>query len=75
MGHVFYLPIDKHQKFVLVALADHAQDDGTSVYPTHPRLAVKTSNSLRNVGRLMAALEADGWIRQIKRSAPGVVAE
>lgn len=56
-GAAFYLPIPKAEKLLLVAMADHANDDGAGVYPGNRRLQTKTSDSERNVRRLLRRLE------------------
>jgi len=43
-------------KFVLLALADHANDEGRGAYPSLDRLAKKTSLSRRTVQRALDAL-------------------
>jgi len=43
-------------KFVLLALADHANDEGKGAYPSLDKLATKTSMSRRTVQRALDAL-------------------
>ena len=74
-GSVYYLPLPKNTKTLLGAMADHADDDGTGVYPSHPRLALKTSDSERNVRRLVKSLMEDGWVFLVRKAAPGRAAE
>ena len=60
MGLAFYAPILSTKKLLLVALADHASDDGSDVFPGVPRLAIKCSISERHVQRLLRKFEAEG---------------
>ncbi len=71
LGAVFYLPVPKPEKLLLAALADHATDDGSGVYPGNERLAVKTSDTVRNVQRLLHMLEAAGIIARVAYAEGG----
>ena len=62
MGEVWGLRLSHGQQVVMLALADHAHDDGTHCYPGVPYLAWKTGYSERNVTRLLGELEEDGLI-------------
>lgn len=62
MGEIFNLPIPSIEKLVLLALADHARDDGTGAYPSIDLLARKSSLSRRGTQKVMRRLEQDGWI-------------
>lgn len=66
MGACFYLPIPKADKLLLLALADHANDDGQGVWAGNHRLSVKTSDSDRNVRRLLAHLESANLIARVR---------
>jgi hypothetical protein len=44
-------------QLLLLALADHAKDDGTSIYPSKRLLSWKTGYSVRQVQRLIRVLE------------------
>jgi hypothetical protein len=46
------------EKFVLLAMADHARDDGTGCYPSVTRLARKTSLTERGVQKVIRRLES-----------------
>lgn len=48
MGQVFGLAVDEDLKLTLLALADHADDDGTSVRPSIARIAWKIGSGDRN---------------------------
>ena len=68
MAHVWRLDLPAHQKYLALALADHAHDDGTEARPSQAHLAEKTGLSERQVRRLLAELlEA----RVIVRVRPG----
>ena len=45
-----------------LAIADHAHDDGTSIYPSIKQLAVKTRQSERTVQYQLRRLEECGWL-------------
>ena len=62
MSYVFDLDIPPHEKFVLLAYADHADHDGGSVYPSIATIARKTSMSERTVQRITRALEEKGYL-------------
>jgi len=62
MGAVFDLEISPNQKLVLLAYADHAHHDGTSVYPAAASIAKKTSYSIRSVRRIARELEGLGYL-------------
>lgn len=62
-------PKDSTQRFVLLALADHASDDGGNAYPSIETIATKCAMSERTVVRAINALIADGYlIRQRRQS-------
>lgn len=50
-------------KLVMLALSDHANDEGESAYPSITRLAQKTDLERRSVFRTLAALKQAGYIR------------
>ncbi len=58
MGAVFELEIPATEKLVLLAMADHARDDGTGCYPSINRLAKKTSLTKRGVYKVIKRLRA-----------------
>ncbi len=71
MGVVWQTELPKNLKMLLLALADHANDDGAGIYPGVARLADKTSDSERNVRRLLAELEDRGLIEAVAYRAGG----
>lgn len=50
------------EMLLALALADHASDDGTRVYPSIKALAEKTRQSERSVQYQLRAMEASGWL-------------
>lgn len=68
MGAIFELDIPAYDKLVLLAMADHARDDGTGCYPSIDTLARKSSLSRRGVQGIMRRLEDSGLIAPEKIS-------
>lgn len=62
MGRAFYADLPAHLKFCLVALCDHADDDGGNVYPGQARLAAKLSVAVRTVRDQVHELERRGYL-------------
>jgi len=63
MGRVFVTPMaSPADKLVLLALAEHAWDDGGEAYPSLRRLGLYTALSERTVRYALRRLEADGWL-------------
>jgi DNA-binding Lrp family transcriptional regulator len=60
------------QKFVLVALADHTQEQetGFECHPGQERIARMIGASRQTVNRAMAVLESDGYITRKERRRP-----
>lgn len=58
------------QKFVLVTLADHADEDNTC-FPSQARIAKRIGSTVRTVGRALSALEAGGFISRQHRTKDG----
>ena len=48
-----------------LALADHAHDDGTHIYPKLATLAAKTRQSARTVQYQLRRMEARGWLQVV----------
>jgi len=61
------------QRLVLLVLADHAKDDGTSAWPSTDTIASEARMSSRQVQRCLDALERDGRIRNTGTSRAGTV--
>lgn len=58
------------QQAILLALADHGQDDGSRIYPSYARVAWKSGYSRRQVKRLVLGLIKLGAIQKIRRGGP-----
>jgi DNA-binding transcriptional ArsR family regulator len=65
MAEVWKLQLAHGPKLVLLALADHAHDDGTSVHPSVDRIAWKTDLQRRTVQRALRSLENTGLIEAV----------
>ena len=50
------------EMLLALALADHASDDGTRVYPSVANLAEKTRQSERSVQYQLRRMEESGWL-------------
>lgn len=59
-----------NMKIVLLAVADHADDDGGNSYPSHDTLAKKTGFSTRQVKRVLDSLAQSGYIEVGKAHIP-----
>lgn len=55
---------------LLLAIADHAHDDGTGAYPSIQKLAEKSRMTTRNVQLLLRRLEADGELAIFPNEGP-----
>lgn len=62
MSQVWELALAREQQSVLLALSDHAHDDGSRCYPGVDYLAWKTGYDRRSVQRILRRLEAAGLI-------------
>lgn len=71
MGAVWDLDLSHPRQSVMLALADHAHDDGTHCYPGVPYIAWKTGYTERNVTRILADLEEDGLIEAVAGKSGG----
>lgn len=67
MSRVWELKLDHAEQSVLLALADHSADDGSSCYPGILYLAWKTDYSKRQVIRILQRLASIGVIQIIKQ--------
>lgn len=66
MSEVWKLDFPRHTQSLMLALADHASDDGSNIYPSVRYLGWKTGYSERQVQRLMQVLIKDGVLRIAK---------
>ena len=71
MGQVWDLDLPHNLQLVLLSLADHAQHDGTGVFPGVELTAYKTGYSIRQVRRVLRQLEAAGLIVPTAREDGG----
>jgi hypothetical protein len=62
-------------KIVLLAIADHADDDGGNAYPSKGTLALKTGYSERQVIRIVNELTDGGWLVEEHRQVAGIPAD
>ncbi len=67
MGRVFYTDLPSHLRFTLLALADHASDDGGGIFVGQDRLARKVGSSVRSVHANLCALRDRGYLEQEQR--------
>lgn len=72
MTWAFEQPINGNEKCVLLALADHARDDGLC-WPGHETIATKAHVSTKTVCRILGKLEEKGYIvREERRRGDGL---
>lgn len=62
---VWKLGLEPHRKYVLLAMADHADDDGQGMFPKAKHVARKTGYSVDRVRRIVRELVADTYLVQI----------
>jgi len=58
-------PEGGNERVLALAIADHAHDDGTHIYPAIDVLAQKALQSRRTVQRLIAKMVAMGWLELV----------
>ena len=75
MTLVWRSDLPANHKLVLLAYADHANDDGGSVYPGEDWMAAKTSYTSGNVRRVTKELVDAGFLYRVKRGHTGQRAE
>jgi len=66
MSYAWALELPTSEKFVAVALADHAHDDGSEARPSQALIAKKTGLSERQVRRSLANLVERGVIELVR---------
>lgn len=64
---VWNLKLEPSEKFVLMKLADNANDEGTHCFPSIRRMAYETGYSTRTIGRIIASLTAKGIVSILER--------
>ena len=69
MSQVWELKLPHATKFVLLAMADHADHDGNNVYPSVHTIANKTGYSDRQVQRIITSLEDQGLLIPVQSGA------
>ena len=75
MTLVWRSDLPANHKLVLLAYADHANDEGGSVYPGEDLMAAKTSYTSGNVRRVTKELVDAGFLHRVKRGQTGQRAE
>lgn len=71
MSKVWALDLDHSQQSLLLALADHAKDDGSDCFPGVGYLAWKTGYSERQVQRILRELESNHLIKPLAHGTGG----
>jgi hypothetical protein len=71
MGQIFGLDLSQSEMLTLLAFADHARDDGTSVHPSLALVAWKVGLSTRQVRAITARLVEAGLLVPIGARAGG----
>src|SRR5690606_38380458 len=64
-------PVGGGEMILALALADHADDDGTKVFPSIEHLMVKTRQSRRTVQYQLRRMEESGWLILVKNGHGG----
>ena len=59
------------EMLLALALADHAHDDGSKVFPYVDTLAGKTRQSIRTVQRQLQQMQARGWLQLVNAGDGG----
>jgi len=75
MAWVWRQNLTPASKIVLLAIADHADDDGANAYPSKSTLALKTGYSERQVIRIVNELTDGGWLVEERRNVAGIPAD
>lgn len=71
IGKCYGVDVTHPQQTVLIALADHAEDDGTAVFPSIAYVAWKTGYSDRQITRLIGDLQRLGVLVLVKKAYRG----
>jgi hypothetical protein len=69
MGALFGLELTKAQRAVAIALADHGNDDGSSIFPSLGLVAWKVELSERQVQRILRKLEQIGLLVKVAEAS------
>jgi len=70
-NYIWRLELQPSVKYVAIALADHAHDDGQEARPSQDFLANKTGLSVRHVRRCLKELVELGIIRVVRPAGKG----
>ena len=73
MSAVYDSDLEKSVKAIALAYADHADDDGGSIYPATSRVSWKTGYSERQVRRATAQLKKMGVLKKAGTMESGVI--
>jgi hypothetical protein len=71
MSNILELDLPSSEKFTLLVMADFANDEGKSVYPSQETIAYKTSLSRQTVNVCVASLVNKELITKVGRRTPG----
>ncbi len=73
MTHAIFkrYPRGGSEMLLALALADHADDDGTHIFPSVKHLAAKTRQSERSVQYQLRKMEASGWLQLVNHVQGG----
>lgn len=71
MSSILELDLPSSEKFTLLVMADFANDEGKSVYPSQETIAYKTSLSRQTVNVCVASLVNKKLIGKVGRRTPG----
>lgn len=71
VGMVMEADLPRPEKFVLIALADHAKEDGSDVYPSVARVQWKTGYGERQVREIMASLQGTKILILVRQGGKG----
>lgn len=58
-------PVGGSERLLALAMADHARDDGTRIWPSLDELARKTMQSRSTVQRQISKMLASGWLERV----------
>lgn len=70
MGMVWEHEFDRAEQAVMLALTDHADHDGGSIYPSMAKVAWKTGYSRRQVIRVVSRLRKKGILVMVQKADP-----
>lgn len=62
-------PVGGNERLLALAMADHARDDGTRIWPSIADLARKTLQSESTVRRQIKHMVARGWLEPVRKAS------